>query len=258
MQVPECHGSTSARNWLPPPARLSLGGALSARIRWIATRLFLSIVNARSAFKQRARPAKEEEKKKERKENSRPLMQTVKNNNQECSIREMHSPRLWVLQVDCTVITSPEDPGEESFHEKRGRTGKAGELHALQASLCSPPFLKQNMNANISSANRAGTQETLVLFFVFFCLPAMKCFCSHTRTPTHTWHMRMSRADLTREVSLHRFAEPPWGCTKELCCSHSSAAAPRLVYLSLLRRSEKESPVATLSEVWKHRWKLAW
>lgn len=134
-------------------------------------------MNVRYAFKQRARPAKKEKKK----ENSSPLMQTVKNNNQECSIREMHSPRLWVLQVDCTVITSPEDPGEESFHEKRGRTGKAGELHALQAaSLCSPPFLKQNLNANISSANRAGTQETLVLsssheMFLF----------SHTHTYTH-------------------------------------------------------------------------
>lgn len=164
-----------------PPARRSLGGALSACIRWIATLLFLSIVNARSEFKQRVGPAK----RKKRKENSRPLMQTVKNNNQECSIREMHSPRLWVLQVGCTVITSPEDPGEESFHEKRGRTGEAGELHALQASLCSPPFLKQNMNANISSANRVGTQETLVLFFLLSSSHEMFLF-THTHAHLHT------------------------------------------------------------------------
>lgn len=51
----------------------------------------------------------------------------------------------------------------------------------------------------------------------------------------------MSRADLTREVSLHRFAELPWGCVKESCRSHSPAAAPRLVYLRLLRRSEKRN-----------------
>lgn len=47
--------------------------------------------------------------------NSHFLMRAVKNNNQQCSIREMHSQRLWVLQVDCSVITSPEDPGVESF-----------------------------------------------------------------------------------------------------------------------------------------------
>lgn len=172
MQVPECHGSTSAQISTSPPARRSLGGALSACIRWIACPLFLLIVNARSAFKQRTRPV---EKKRKRK-NSRPLMQTVKNNNQECSIREMHSPRLWVLQVDCTVITSPEDPGEESFHEKRGRTGEAGELHALQASLCSPP--SWNKTWMLISHQQTEREHKRRLC----CLLAMKCFCSHTYT----------------------------------------------------------------------------
>lgn len=70
-------------------------------------------------------------------QNSHSLMQAVKNNNQECSIREMHSPRLWVLQVDCTVITSPEDPGEESFQKRGGELARqenfmlCRHLHAL-------------------------------------------------------------------------------------------------------------------------------
>lgn len=33
------------------------------------------------------------------------------------SIREIHCLELRVLQVDCTVITSPEDPGEKSFQK---------------------------------------------------------------------------------------------------------------------------------------------
>lgn len=187
MQVPECHGSTSAQNWLPRrPAGASATLCLRApdelrpcsfsRLWTLAPRLS----KERGPWK-----------KKKRKENSRPLMQTVKNNNQECSIREMHSPRLWVLQVDCTVITSPENPGEESFHEKRGRTGKAGELHALQASLCSPPsWNKIWMLISHQQTEREHKRHLC-------CLLAMKCFCLHTRTPTHTWHIRTSRADLT-------------------------------------------------------------
>lgn len=71
----------------------------------------------------------------------------------------------------------------------RERTGVAGEVDALQAPPClssSASSWKQNLNANISSANRPGTQETLAqvhlpsIFFVFlfissaFCLLAMK------------------------------------------------------------------------------------
>lgn len=46
-------------------------------------------------------------------------MRAVKNNSQEWSIRDTHSLGLWVLQVDCTVITSPENPKREFFWEKR-------------------------------------------------------------------------------------------------------------------------------------------
>lgn len=58
----------------------------------------------------------------------------------------------------------------------RERTGEAGEIDALQAPPClssSSSYWKQNLNANISSANRLGTQETLaqvhlVSIFLFF------------------------------------------------------------------------------------------
>lgn len=102
-------------------------------------------------------------------------------------MRETCCLRLRVLQGGCTVITSPEDLGEESFHEER--TSEAAEADALQAPPCffsssSSSYWKQNLNANISSANRLGTQETLAqvhllsIFFFFlpsaFCLLAMK------------------------------------------------------------------------------------
>lgn len=84
----------------------------------------LQIVNARCAFQQRRKKKGTESKK--RNSNSRSLMQTVKNNNQKCSIREMRCLRLRVLQGGCTVITSPEDLGEESFHEKTEGANRRG------------------------------------------------------------------------------------------------------------------------------------
>lgn len=108
-------------------------------------------------------------------QNSHFLMRAVKNNNQEWSIREKHSPGLWVLQVDCTVITSPEDPGEESFQKEgeswRGRRTSCSAGVAMLSSL-----LKQNMNANISSANRWGTLETLCAASFFPSSLSSLCF----------------------------------------------------------------------------------
>lgn len=117
--------------------------------------------------------------------NSHFLIQAVKNNNQEWSMREMHSLGLWVLQVDCTVITSPEDPGEESF-QKEGESwrGRRTSCSAGVAMLSS--FLKQNMNANISSANRRRTLEAhfagSFIPTTLCCLSSheIRCFCSHT------------------------------------------------------------------------------
>lgn len=74
----------------------------------------------------------------------------------------MHSLGLWVLQVDCTVITSLEDPGEESFQKGggvgRNWQGRRTSCSAGVAMLSS--LLKQNMNPNISSANRQRALET--------------------------------------------------------------------------------------------------
>lgn len=38
----------------------------------------------------------------------------------------MHPLTLWLSQVDCAVITSPEDPGEESFQEAGEAAGRGG------------------------------------------------------------------------------------------------------------------------------------
>lgn len=145
--------------------------------------------------------------------NSHFLMRAVKNNNQEWSIREMHSPGLWVLQVDCTVITSPEDPGEESFQKKgeswRGRRTSCSAGIGMHSSL-----LKQNMNANISSANRRRTLETLCTGSFIpssLCCHEMKCFCSHT------WNISMSNLVWKKE---EYFTELPWGLWKDFC-SHA-------------------------------------
>lgn len=83
-------------------------------------------------------------------------MRAVKNNNQEWSIREMHSLGLWVLQVDCTVITSLEDPGEESF-QKEGESWQGRRTSCSAGVAMFSSLLKQNMNPNISSANRRRT-----------------------------------------------------------------------------------------------------
>lgn len=84
---------------------------------------------------------------KKRNTNSRSLMQTVKNNNQKCSIREMRSPRLWVLQDGCTVITSPEDLGEESFHEKTEGEDRRGRRSRRSAGTAVPLLLRLLLEA---------------------------------------------------------------------------------------------------------------
>lgn len=43
-------------------------------------------------------------------------------------MRDTYSPGLWVLRVGCTVITSPEDLGEQ-FSRKQEKVGKVGEVH---------------------------------------------------------------------------------------------------------------------------------
>lgn len=82
----------------------------------------------------------------------------------------------------------------------RERTGEEGEVDALQAPPClssssSSSDWKPNLNANISSANRLGTQETLAqvhllsIFSLFsLCILSsgheMKCFV-HINTIAH-------------------------------------------------------------------------
>lgn len=87
---------------------------------------------------------------------------------------------LWVLQVGCTVITSPRDPGEESFQKQGGSwQGRKTSRSAGVAMLSS--HLKQNMNSNISSANRRGTPETVCTgSFIPFCLLFLMFFLAMT------------------------------------------------------------------------------
>lgn len=91
-------------------------------------------------------------------------------------MRETLSPGLWILRVDCTVITSTEDPGKESF-QKGGKLARQENLVLCRRRHPLLP-LKQGMNANVSSANRQGTPQ----MFVFSgCVPPyfLKMFFSH-------------------------------------------------------------------------------
>lgn len=58
--------------------------------------------------------------------------------------KEMHSLRTWVLQVDCTVITSPEDPGEESFQEIEGMLARQENFVLCRHWLALLPLEKKN------------------------------------------------------------------------------------------------------------------
>ena len=114
-------------------------------------------------------------------------------------------------------------------------------------------LLKQNMNANISSANRRGTLETLRAgSFIPSSLCSLssheiKCFCSHTHVAYEDLQPCFKEKE---EESLDRLDEVPWGFRKDVL---PSAAAQHLFWCI---RGGMVSPVAALSEVWRHHSKL--
>lgn len=144
--------TTHGRSRIGLPPKVAAASSLTLGLR-DSSGFFppLQIVQTCCAFRQRVKKKKKrgerEGKEKKRNTNSRSLMQSVKNNNQKCSIREMRSPRLWVLQGGCTVITSPEDLGEESFHEKTEGEDRRGRRSRRSAGTAVPLLLRLLLEA---------------------------------------------------------------------------------------------------------------
>lgn len=95
------------------------------------------------------------------------------------------------------------------------KAGGAGELHALQASPCTPP--SWNKIWMLIAANRRGTLETLcAASFISSSLCSLsnheiKCFSF-----THIWQIKMSYLVFKeKNKSLGIFAELPWHFTKD-------------------------------------------
>lgn len=112
--------------------------------------------------------------------------------------------------------------GGESFQkEAESRWGRRASCSAGNAMLTS--LLKQNMNANISSANRRGALETLGHWGIhphYFMLPGhgIKCYCSRT------CDMLICSLVFKKVETLGGFAALPPGFRKDL---ESSTAAQR-------------------------------
>lgn len=109
----------------------------------------------------------------ERRRNSHSLNQAVKNNNQEYSVKG-GSLTLRLSQVDCAVITSPEDPGEESFQEREEKLVRrlGGTSCSAGITTVSSPS-KGNMNADTSSTGQENSRCSSC-FIHLLCFLSMK------------------------------------------------------------------------------------
>lgn len=135
------------------------------------------------------------------------------------SIREIHCLELRVLQVDCTVITSPEDPGEKSFQkwDEGGSEGRSKSASCSAGVTMLSSLLKQNVNSNIAAVNRHGALETLCTssFVPFFTRSFHSSVQNNELNVMFTALMMWYKLVPRTEACLKTTAVPPWNLSHQ-------------------------------------------